>query len=117
MEADFLSTFYAMDRAKSYIINQYGLKLRFSIDIQVISLKSKKQQDKNKKVCFTEDWLDTICTKSSVSLLEVLDNQIRNEINVIKENKMFFKTENLQKLIGRPVIAKALDHPLLKKNT
>ena len=33
----------------------------------------------------------------------------------MKENKMFFKTENLQKLIGRPVIAMALDHPLLKK--
>ena len=44
-----------------------------------------------------------------------MDNQIRNEINVMKENKMFFKTENLQKLIGRPVIAMALDHPLLKK--
>ena len=100
---------------ETYVINKYDLKLRFSIDIQVISLKSKKQQDKNKKVCFTEDWLDTICTKSSVSLLEVLDNQIRNEINVMKENKMFFKTENLQKLIGRPVIAMALDHPLLKK--
>ena len=46
-----------------------------------------------------------------------MDNQIRNEINVMKENKMFFKTENLQKLIGRPVTAMALDHPLLKKNT
>ena len=74
---------------KTYVINKYDLKLRFSIDIQVISLKSKKQQDKNKKVCFTEDWLDTICPKSSLSLLEVLDNQIRNEINVMKENKMF----------------------------
>ena len=46
-----------------------------------------------------------------------MDNQIRNEINVMKENKMFFKTENLQKLIGRPVIAMALDHLLLKINT
>ena len=98
---------------KTYIINQYGLKLRFSIDIQVISLKSKKQQDKNKKVCFTDDWHDTICPKSSVSLLEVLDKQISDEINVMKENKMFFKIENLQKLIGRPVIAMALDHRLL----
>ena len=52
-------------------------------------VKSKRQQDKNKKVFFTEDWLDTICPKSSLSLLEVLDNQIRNEINVMKENKMF----------------------------
>ena len=68
---------------ETYIINQYDLKLRFSIDIQVISLKSKKQQDKNKKVCFTEDWLGTICPKSSVSLLEVLDKQISDDVNVI----------------------------------
>ena len=83
MEADFLSTFYAMDRARNIVINKCDLKLRFSIDIQVISLKSKKQQDKNKKVCFTEDWLGTICPKSSVSLLEVLDKQISDDVNVI----------------------------------
>ena len=68
---------------ETYVINKYDLKLRFSIDIQVISLKSKKQQDKNKKVCFTKDWHDTICPKSSVSLLEVLDKQISDDVNVI----------------------------------
>ena len=49
---------------ETYVINKYDLKLRFSIDIQVISLKSKKQQDKNKKVSFTEDLSQIFCISS-----------------------------------------------------
>ena len=44
---------------------------------------------------------------------ENLDKQISEEINLLKESKA---TENLKKLIGRPIIAMALDHPVLKRN-
>ena len=71
------------------------------------------EKDKNKKLVFTDDWLDKICPKSSIQLLENLDKQISEEINLMKESK---STENLQKLIGRPIIAMALDHPVLKRN-
>ena len=89
------------------------LKLRFTIDIQVVCQKLQRNKDKNKKLVFADDWLDKICPKSSIKLLENLDKQISEEINLMKESKA---TENVQKLIGRPIIAMALDHPVLKRN-
>ena len=100
-------------KLETYFIHEYDLKLRFTIDIQVVCQKSQRNKDKNKKLVFTDDWLDKICPKSSIKLLENLDKQISEEINLIKESKA---TENLQKLVGRPIIAIALDHPVLKRN-
>ena len=100
-------------KLETYFIHEYDLKLRFTIDIQVVCQKSQRNKDKNKKLVFTDDWLDKICPKSSIQLLENLDKQISEEINLIKESKA---TENLHKLIGRPFIAMALDHPILKRN-
>ena len=100
-------------KLETYFIHEYDHKLRFTIDIQVVCQKSQTNKDKNKKLVFTDDWLDKICPKLSIKLLEKLDKQISAEINLMKESKA---TENLHKLIGRPVIAMALDHPILKRN-
>ena len=93
-------------KLETYFIHEYDLKLRFTIDIQVVCQKSQTNKDKNKKLVFTDDWLDKICPKLSIKLLEKLDEQISTEINLMKESKA---TENVQKLIGRPIIAMALD--------
>ena len=100
-------------KPETYFINEFDLKLRFTIDIQVVCQKSQTNKDKNKKLVLTDDWLDKICPKSSMKLLENLDKQISEEINLLKESKA---RENLKKLIGRPIIAMALDHPVLKRN-
>ena len=100
-------------KLETSFIHEYDLKLRFAIDIQVICQKSQTNKDKNKRLVFTDDWLDKICPKSSIKLLENLEKQISAEINLMKQSKA---TENLHKLIGRPVLAMALDHPIIKRN-
>ena len=71
-------------KLETYFIHEYDLKLRFTIDIQVVCQKLQTNKDKNKKLVFTDDWLDKICPKLSIKLLEKLDKQISAEINLIK---------------------------------
>ena len=90
----------------SYYIPSCDLRLRFSLDIQVVCQKSKKNRHSNKKSSFTPDWLQKVCPKKSSSIFEQLEHQIINELDLMKEKN---DIESVQKLLGKPVLELALD--------